>query len=295
MSNAAKIAMAGDWGSGTREAEKVGEQISRYSPDVTIHLGDVYYTGNPQEIKENFLGEKVSEFDPTSWPRGTQRTFSLLGNHEMFARGIPYFETLLPALGQKASYFCLENDYWRIVALDTGYNSTGLDFGPFKPSCRIPDEVLVWLASLNLEADGRGTILLSHHQPWSAFERGYATPAKQLARFIDWPVLWFWGHEHRMAVYEKYSQGITAWGYCIGHGGMPVEVKAPNPKPQVRFTDMREYPNSEGLKVGYNGYTTLDFDGPVLTMTFRDLNGFLVHVENWVMKSPPAIGSRQDV
>jgi len=30
------------------------------------------------------------------------------------------------AEGQHASYFCLENEHWRIIALDTGYRSIGI-------------------------------------------------------------------------------------------------------------------------------------------------------------------------
>jgi hypothetical protein len=49
--------------------------------------------------------------------------------------GSAYFDRMLPTLGlieggfsqgQKASFFCLENEFWRVIALDTGYNSVGL-------------------------------------------------------------------------------------------------------------------------------------------------------------------------
>jgi hypothetical protein len=283
MDNQVKISVAGDWGSGTNEAEKVAAQIRAGMPDFTIHLGDVYYTGNKAEIDENFLGIKSSAFDPTAWPLGSKGTFSLLGNHEMFSHGTFYFDVLLPALKQQASYFCLENDFWRIVAIDTGYNSTGLDFGPFKPSCKIPDEVLTWLASLNLAGDDRGLIVMSHHQPWSSFETWYKTPAKQLAKFINRPVLWFWGHEHRMAIYGEYTMnGITARGRLIGHGGMPITLKKPNnSKCFCAFTDMDLYPNSEGLSVGFNGYATLEFSRANLHVDYLDLNGHLVYSEAW--------------
>ena len=56
------------------------------------------------------------------------------GNHEMYALGKAYFKIMLQTLGmrepstgqvrpQKASFFCLENEHWRIIGLDTGYNS----------------------------------------------------------------------------------------------------------------------------------------------------------------------------
>ena len=42
----------------------------------------------------------------------------------------------------------------------------------------------------------------------------------------DREVIWLWGHEHRLAVYGKFQSknGIKAFGRCIGHGGMPVEL-----------------------------------------------------------------------
>ena len=57
---------------------------------------------------------------------GSEGAFALNGNHEMYALGYGYFDHILPKLGvrgsprgQRASYFCLENDHWRIIALDT--------------------------------------------------------------------------------------------------------------------------------------------------------------------------------
>src|ERR1700733_11758114 len=48
------LSVAGDWGTGTDEAEKVAQCMARFDPDFTIHLGDVYYVGGETEIKENF-------------------------------------------------------------------------------------------------------------------------------------------------------------------------------------------------------------------------------------------------
>jgi hypothetical protein len=71
-----------------------------------------------------------------TWPIGQKGSFGLNGNHEMYANGVAYFDMFLPRLGlrtgpcgmsgQQTSFFCLENDYWRIIAVDTGYNSTGV-------------------------------------------------------------------------------------------------------------------------------------------------------------------------
>jgi len=124
-----KIACAADWASDTAESETIAYKISSSQPEYTIHLGDTYFVGEPDEIKANFIDKN------STWHRGSKGSFALLGNHEMFSRGIGYFKNLLPSMGiksasgkysgQKASFFCLENDYWRVIGLDTGYNSIG--------------------------------------------------------------------------------------------------------------------------------------------------------------------------
>lgn len=283
IGNQIKISIAGDWGTGTDEAAAVAAQIEVFTPDYSIHLGDVYYVGSQSEVNENFLGIKSSVFEPVTWPLGKLGTFALAGNHDMYSNGSAYFDMLLPKIGQAASFFCLQNDYWRIIGLDTGYNSTGMEIWPFKPNCKLPEELVTWLASLDLKNknDSRGIILLSHHQPFSAFEREYPTPAKQLATLIDRPVLWFWGHEHRLTIYKNQEnvKGLTILGRCIGHGGMPIELKTSKDK-RTFLTDNRLYSNGEGLKIGYNGFANFIFNDANLSVEYRDLNGGLVASES---------------
>jgi hypothetical protein len=307
-----KISLAGDWGTGTDEARIVAASMDRSDPDFTIHLGDVYYVGDSDEVRENFLGEKTSPYTPVKWPMGAKGSFALNGNHEMYAEGNGYWRMVLPRMGLKergsewgagqwASFFCLENKHWRIVGLDTGYNSTRFDWGKapllqrsrwfrkttsFKPSCMLPEPLLSWLeSSVNPDGDKRGLILLSHHGPHSGFESWYQIPAKQLAKLIHRPVIWFWGHEHRLALYEKFSvkDGIDAYGRCIGHGGMPVERGATPDIPDCRWLawDNRRYPTEEKVDVGYNGYVNLSFNGPALHIAYYDLNQSLILTEDW--------------
>ena len=211
------MSVAGDWGTGTQEAHAVAEQIWAFKPHYTVHLGDVYYSGTQREIEENFLGTSGNAYTPVAWPRGSTESFVLPGNHELYSGGDAFYKTLLPLFGQQASYFCLENKYWRILGLDTGYNSTGIDVGFLRPSCAFPKPVMTWLKTLNLNADNRKLLVLTHHGPWSSFELAYPAPAKQLAAVIDRPFLWLWGHEHRLAIYDRITQyGVTVDGRCIG-------------------------------------------------------------------------------
>jgi Calcineurin-like phosphoesterase len=307
-----KISIAGDWGTGTDEARIVAAGMEKSDPDFTIHLGDVYYVGDSNEVRENFLGEKTSPYAPVKWPMGAKGSFALNGNHEMYADGNGYWRIVLPRMGLKergsewgtgqwASFFCLENKHWRIIGLDTGYNSTRFEWDKvpvlqrskwlrkatsFKPACTIPEPLLAWLkSSVNPDGDKRGLILLSHHGPHSAFEGWYQIPAKQLAKLIHRPVIWFWGHEHRLAIYEKFSvkEGIEAHGRCIGHGGMPVERGAAPDIPDCRWLawDNRRYPSDEEIDVGYNGHANLSFNGPALHIAYYDLNRSLALTEDW--------------
>ncbi len=311
IADRATLSLVGDWGTGTDEAQKVAECVEHFAPDYTVHLGDVYFVGDDTEIKENFLGEKTSAYPPVKWPRGKLGSFALSGNHEMYARGNGYFNSILPKMGlrksgadwgdgQWASFFCLENKHWRIIALDTAYNGTAFDWGRmpifekskwirksirFKPRCNFPDPLLSWLQdTVNPEADKRGLLLLTHHGCYSAFSEWYQIPAKQLARIIHRPVIWYWGHEHKLAIYDRYhvQDGIEAHGRCIGHGGMPVERgKSPDLDCPWLAWDNRRYDNGEKINAGFNGHVNLSFAGPDLHVDYLDLNSTLLLTEDW--------------
>ena len=296
-----RIALAGDWGTGTDEAFRIAEIIKSRDPHYTIHLGDVYFVGDPAEVNENFLGvaNPRHDYTPCTWPIGANGAFALNGNHEMYARGYGYFDLMLPALGrkvdgrmqgQKASFFCLENRYWRVIGLDTGYHSVGVPILEyvFQPDCRLPQKLVDWLREVvRPNEDRRGLILLSHHQYCSRFDRAYGKAAEQLAALIDRPVLWFWGHEHRLAIYEKFeaAHSVTAFGRCLGHGGMPVDLppaKITDAACEVEFVDRRVYPNKEGLTIGMNGFAELTLVGNRLEVAYVDIGRTVVFSEAWV-------------
>lgn len=299
-----RIALAGDWATGTVEAAKIADLIERFKPHYAIHLGDVYYVGDPVEVAENFLGipSPSGHYIPCRWPRGSLGSFALNGNHEMYSLGTAYFSKMLPALGpivngrargQAASFFCLENAHWRIIALDTAYNSIGLPLLEYfwPPDGALPAELMDWLREVVKPArdDPRGIVLLSHHQYFSRFERWYTRPAKQLTEFFSRPVLWFWGHEHRLAIYRAFGidDGITAYGRCIGHGGMPVELPHAARYEQcvTDFVDERSYPNAEGLQIGFNGFARLSLQQERLAAEYVDVLGTVIYSEAWTVEN----------
>jgi hypothetical protein len=305
------ISVAGDWGTGTDEAESVARQMMKEpKPHFTIHIGDVYYVGDPPEVNENCLGVKdpSNNYAPVTWPVGTCGSFALNGNHEMYANGIGYFELFLPRLGvrgangvlqgQQTSFFCLQNSHWRIIAIDTGYNSIGVpilsQFPPINSipgiggNCKLPDELITWLTEVvRPAADNRGLILMSHHQSHSGFEGDYPKPAKQLWEAgVQRPVLWFWGHEHRLAGYDLYGQNdLKCFGRCVGHGGMPIQRKDPTHAPTPVFYDNRLAPNGYGV----NGHVNLSFDGPKVTALYVDLKGQKLLQEEWSVDANGAV------
>lgn len=310
-----RVSLAGDWGTGTREANLVANSIRRSRPHYTIHLGDIYFVGNAKTVRGNCLGDPQGRrIHAVTWPKGSRGSFALPGNHEMYANGNAYFDVLLPKLGirpapmldaegQKASFFALKNHHWIIVALDTGYNSVGVPIlertaylkriPHLGGDCSLPAALIRWFAEqVQPELDGRGVILVSHHQYCSAFEGRFVKPGRQLLKFIRKPVLWFWGNEHRMAIYgsTRAERGIEAYGRCLGHGGMPINIHARprlnHAKSPLVLYDDRQCRRVSGTPVGYNGYANLLFRGRQLTIEYRDIRegDNLLLTESWEVR-----------
>ncbi len=153
---------------------------------------------------------------------------------------------------------------------------------------RLEPAELEWLR-VNVRPHDRrkATILLSHHQYYCAFpDEMFPRPAEQLAEFFrGQDIVWLWGHEHRLAVYDLYSSdgNIRCFGRCVGHGGMPVETTKPihNDVP-LRFHDARtDYPIGHGDTAGWNGFANLTFSGTKLTIDYRDIKNDSLYTETF--------------
>ncbi|QRR01915.1 metallophosphoesterase family protein [Dyadobacter sandarakinus] len=290
------LALLSDWGSDTAESDAVAHLVARYAPDYTVHMGDIYFVGSPQEVEENFTAPHAS------WYYGASGSLALSGNHEMYSNGNAFFKHLLPAMyaldgtvkkTQQAGFFCLENEHWRIIGLDTGYTSVGRPFQEilFPPDCHLRKEQVAWLrdvVKLGDPADTRGLLFLSHHPYFSAFREDYAKPGSQLKELLgeaERPVVWLWGHDHRMVVYQqnKNGDGVTAFGRCIGHGGLPVEVQMPDPgeSGKIAYYDQRVRKVIKRHQLGYNGFVMVKLNGPELVAEYRDLEDTCVYAESW--------------
>lgn len=255
---AVTIALVSDWGGGNDAAYAVANQINARRPDHVIHLGDVYYAGTEHEINNRFL----NLWNFWSTPATAGRSFALNSNHEMYGGGHAYFKKTLKALKQPASYFSLSNSHWRFIGLDTGYVDHDLNA-----------EQLEWLEA-QLTGSAK-TILLSHHQPFSAYAGG-DSGAKLRARvqpLFDRIYGWFWGHEHLCV---KYGVHLGIKGRCIGHGCIPYQVPdRANSAIPVEWINDRQQPNGRGM----HGFALLTLNGASLQVEYIDHDGFTAHSE----------------
>jgi hypothetical protein len=133
----------------------------------------------------------------------------------------------------------LRNDDWQIVAMDTRRNS---GFTHQEGTSLDPREI-TWLRDKVQNAGARNTILLSHHQPFAAYEAVSAQPDgvnpslwdpfKDLTGAITF---WFWGHEHDLVIYDPVDR---LRGRAIGFGAVPAlaPLNPDQPRPvQEGFT-----------------------------------------------------------
>jgi len=235
----ATLAIIGDWGTGDEVAINLLSEIKKLNPGVLLHLGDIYYAGTHNEEQSNFL-------DICRKTLGDIPVFTMCGNHDMYSGGAGYY-WLVDQLSQQASYFCLQNDNWQFLAMDTGHN----DHNPLTVATNMTSLVTMgswaeenWLLDKINLAGNRKTVLLSHHQLFSpfgsvgSFDGGpFAYNPNLRATFqavmqkVAW---WFWGHEHTFAIYDPYMD--LQRGRCIGASAVPV------------FTDQQSYANASGLQ-----------------------------------------------
>ena len=257
MDNETTIAVVGDWGGGNAAAQAVARQIEKLKPNHVIHLGDVYYSGTPKEVQERFL-----KFWPK--PNAPGNSFALNSNHEMYSGGYGYFDHTLKQFKQPASYFSLANDNWRFIGLDTGYDEHDLK-----------DPQAAWLKGQL--TPGPKTVLLSHHQLFSAYENTDSSKLrKKVAPMLGQIYGWVWGHEHLAVVYEK-NDGINAiW---LGNGCFPYNLPKRKPTIPVKWIDKRQ--STDPDYAGGHTFALFKIKGPQIEIDFIDYQGKVGYTETW--------------
>ncbi|HEY0035778.1 MAG TPA: metallophosphoesterase, partial [Longimicrobium sp.] len=248
------VGILGDWGTGEQEAVAVLDQLMQQSPDLIIHVGDVYYAGTTDEQNSNFL-------DLINQARArcgrNIPVYTLPGNHDYYSGGAPFYAMIeqlnqgVPnAATQAHSFWALANERWQLQGMDTGYYDSDL-FEVGRDNTHLRDDEAGWHLQQLGSAGGRTVILFSHHQLVSAFEQiGGAWQNPQLeASLASWQqsgagiAAWLWGHEHVLEVYQPYQAPDSPFaplvGRCVGNSAFPV------------FTESAEYTSKPG------GYPTL--------------------------------------
>jgi hypothetical protein len=209
LGKSVRIALVGDFGTGLYGAPVAAATIAadpgRF--DLLLHLGDIYYTGEKQEVQTRLLDV---------WPHRPEAiSRSLNGNHDMYSGGYGYFDLLLPRFGQKSSYFWMQNRHWALLFLDTAYKDN--DIGR---------KQLKWIHKAVKKAGDRKIVLFSHHPLFSNYKKPGKRLAAALAELLDARRItaWYWGHEHHCVVYDRHPEyGFLA--RCLGNGGMPAPRK----------------------------------------------------------------------
>ena len=275
----ARVVIVGDWATGLPQARNVARSITA-TLDATpaevdchvVHLGDTYYSGTEEEFEHVYL---------PLWPvpAGSRAgSWSLIGNHDMYSGGHGYFKLLLGdarfAAQDGCSYFCLGNDRWRFVGLDDSYTD------PDQPS--LAGSQIEWLSGLVAAEQRPSTILLTHHQPFSAWEVVTSDLAKLVGQALGGKRIeaWIWGHEHRAAVYEpgldyRDYHDYAQYTAIAGHGGVPNLVSGPAVVPPAQAVDQAylRWQNSDCYTVAsdawsYGGYAVVDIDLDAATIQF---------------------------
>ncbi len=279
--NSFRTAVFGDWGTGLYGAPVLARTIAadKRNFQILLHLGDTYYSGDNDEIRERLL---------TVWPNvpgAVNRTLN--GSHEMYTGGHGYFDLALRQFGQHSSCFAFQNDHWILAGLDTAYVDHDL-YG----------EQVAWLESLLAQSDDRRLILFSHHQPYSLLDVQGPKLVAKLAPYLENKRIfaWYWVHEHHCVLYDEYpTWGVR--GRCIGHGGFPYSREAgfgnaPVKPLWVRLATKNLMPGGEILdcrnpciqghedEYGPHGFAVLEFDGPHLAESMVDPEGDAVRSQD---------------
>jgi hypothetical protein len=275
LPNHLRMAVFGAFGTGRYGAPVLARTIMTdpRGYQLLLHLGDTYYCGTEDEIRQRLLA---------LWPRVPGAiSRALCGNHEMYSGGQPWFRAVTSEFSQKSSYFSFQNDSWILACLDTAYDDNDLH------GCQID-----WLQGLLDQRGGRQVVLFTHHHPISWFE----PPGKKLLAKLT-PILesapsivaWYWAHEHRCIVYDPHPIWRLS-GRCIGHGGFPyrrlkLTESVRDAAEFVRMPGLEGTPGGEVLDgpnpyipgheqaYGPHGFVTLEFDGPHLTETMCQADG----------------------
>lgn len=277
IDDSVQIGLAGDWGTGNwrspanpAPSTDVAIHLAFLQPDITIHLGNVYYAGT-KEQEDNLLVDL--------WPAGPKGSFTLNSNHEMYSGGSPYFDVALAspkfALQKQSSYFALENSKWIVVGLDSAYYSS--EEGMYMEGSLGDDGVQVAFLKAQVDKNKR-IIVLTHHNGLS--DDGSTTNAlwdQVMSAFPAnaGPAMWYWGHIHAGVVYKNHDpQGRNVPCRCCGHSALPWgQAPVFNNPNNVLWYEKRSANDPDIRERVLNGFAVLYLEDSKIDEVFYDENG----------------------
>ena len=291
-----KIAIVGDWGTGAWSdgnidypALLVINNVKSLTPDYTIHLGDVYYAGTAGFLDSD---EELANF-VNDWPNGSQGSFMLNSNHEMYSGAQGFFGKGLKApqfaIQQNTSYFAIQGEKWIVIGLDTAY----YDKSDLFMNGALNDANQINFIK-SLDTANKTVILLTHHNPTNIEGTGTANLPlwnQVISALGRAPEFWYWGHVHNAMVYSDTSfaaqNGVKA--RCAGHGAIPFGVAwgLQNPdgttKPTIEYyahellSSVYDSTDPQQAKRVLNGFAMLTIGPDSIKEQFLDQTG----TERW--------------
>lgn len=295
------IALTGDWGTGEWKdgsapscpSEFVMQQIQKASPNVVIHLGDVYYAGTQSGTLGLGPGEEASNFVDL-WPNFPY-SFTLNSNHEMYNGGNGYFNVALAsekfASQNKTSYFAIEFNDWLIFGLDSAYYDPSV---LYMNGALVDQDQIGFIQSFDLT--GKKVIVLTHHNGLTTDGQSQTGLWNNVVSALGQaPDYWYWGHVHDGIVYSSSSAaGSLTNARCTGHGALPFGNayalnQSGSPIPEVLYYAHTPMPNPNVQQQNrvLNGYTVLTLTANSIVENFYDETGALA----WPSQSMDAAGS----
>jgi hypothetical protein len=275
-----QIALAGDWGTGDwrtaanpAPSTDVLTHMTFLQPDLTIHLGDVYYAGTESEEQHLLVNR---------WYKGPIGSLALNSNHEMYSGADAYFKAISNSpfeMQQGCSYFALENNDWVIVGLDSAYYSEEETL--YQDGALFPNQgPQVQLDFLRVQvAKRKKVILLTHHNGlvqdgssqtnlWSQVMSAFPADSG--------PAYWYWGHVHAGVVYQPWEIGAaTVLCRCCGHGGLPCgQAREMEQEESTVLWYENRWAHDPDIPLRIlNGFAMLYLEGPKIQEVFYDENG----------------------
>lgn len=250
LPNNARVGIIGDWGTGMRDAkalvkqmisQMIGPDPANPHPAVVIHVGDIYYSGTPDECTSHvkvLFEEVFNELQMAPIP-----VFTIPGNHDYYAMGAGFYPLIdelnagLVGSQQQASYFCLrtEDNSWQFLAMDTGYydSNPANQYDPFYAGPKLHDDEITWLVD-KLNNFSGNTVMMSHHQLFSSHSaiNGMYTGLPVYYNTYLYSAFephfnrisaWVWGHEHNYVLYQDGTMGLNK-GRLVGCSGYEAEL-----------------------------------------------------------------------